>query len=84
MYYGVFYDKDGTIHLWPNEDKEQCETKLYEMLKDERIYIRCDRTTIIKRELSGDNQYVFGCPNSLNIKDKFDKDLKKGKVEFEK
>ena len=52
-------------------------------MKDKRIYDRVDRTTIIKREIK-ENDYVFGCPKSLNIKDKFDKALKKGKVDFEK
>ena len=82
MYYAVFYSKDGTIHLWPNEDKLACEEKLMGLLKDHRVYERCDRTTIIKRELA-DGQYVFGSPNSLNAKEKFDKQLKKGMVEFE-
>ena len=38
MYYAVFYSKDGTIHLWPNETKDGCEEKLLEILKDERVY----------------------------------------------
>ena len=83
MYYAVVYCKDNTIHLWQSKSKEECETKLFEMLKDKRIYDRVERTTIIKRDVK-DNQYVFGCPNSLNIKDKFDKALKRNKVEFER
>lgn len=83
MYFAVLYLKDKTIHLWPNESKEACEEKLYNLLKDERVYLRVDRTTIIKRELKEEDAYVFGCPASLNIKEKFAKDLEKGKVEFE-
>lgn len=78
MYYAVFYSTDGTIHLWPNETKEGCEQKLLDILKDYRVYERCDRTTIIKRELNGD--YVFGSPKSLNIKDKFDRLARKGEI----
>lgn len=83
MYFAVVYCKDKTIHLWQNESKEECENKLFEMLKDKRVYDRVERTTIIKREIK-DNEFVFGSPNSLNIKEKFDKALKKNKVEFER
>ena len=84
MYYAVIYCKDSTIHLWQADTKEACEEKLFNLMKDKRVYDRVDRTTIIKRELKEDNQYVFGSPNSLDIKAKFDKALKKHKVEFEK
>ena len=83
MYYATIYCKDKTIHLWQAETKEECEQKLFDLMKDKRVYDRIDRTTIIKREIK-DNQYVFGCPQSLNIKAKFDKALKKGIVEFER
>jgi len=83
MYYAVIYCKDKTIHLWQNESKQECENKLFELLKDKRVYDRVERTTIIKREIK-DGDYVFGCPKSLNIKEKFDKALKKNQVEFEK
>ena len=83
MYYAVIYCKDKTIHLWGAETKQECEDKLFNLMKDKRVYDRVERTTIIKRELKEDT-YVFGSPNSLNIKDKFDKALKKHKVEFEK
>ena len=81
MYYATIYCKDGTIHLWQADTKEACEQKLFDLMKDKRVYDRVDRTTIIKREVK-DNQYVFGSPNSLNIKEKFDKALKKNKVAF--
>ena len=81
MYFAVIYCKDGTIHLWPNSEKEACEEKLYNLLKDKRVYDRTERTTIIKRDIK-EGDYVFGSPNSLNVVEKFDKDLKKGKVEF--
>lgn len=83
MYYAVIYCKDKTIHLWQNESKQECENKLFELLKDKRVYDRVERTTIIKRGIK-DGDYVFGCPKSLNIKEKFDKALKKNQVEFEK
>ena len=85
-HYAVFYSKDGTIHLWPGESKEDCERKLYDMLKDKRVHDRCRRTTIIKRDAKtvGEEEFVFGSPASLNVLEKFDKDLSRGKVEFEK
>ena len=71
MYYATIYCKDGTIHLWPAPTREECEAKLYELFEDERILERTDRTTIIKREFGlSDNRYIFGCPESLNIKAK--------------
>lgn len=82
MYFATIYCTDNTIHLWPAETKEECEAKLLDLLKDRKVYDRVDRTTIIKRELQG-NQYVFGSPESLNIKAKFDKLLKRGQIEFE-
>lgn len=83
MYYAVIYCKDNTIHLWQSETKEACETKLFNLMKDKRVYDRVERTTIIKRELKDDNKFIFGSPASLDIKTKFDKALKKHKVEFE-
>ena len=70
MYYAVFYATDGTIHLWPNESKDECEQKLLRMLEKLDVYERCDRTTIIKREIVDGNKYIFGCPKSLNMKER--------------
>lgn len=83
MYFAVIYCKDKTIHLWQNESKEECENKLLDLLKDKRVYDRAERTTIIKRDIK-ENDFVFGSPNSLNMKDKFDKLLKKHKIDFER
>lgn len=75
MYYAVFYATDGTIHLWPNETREGCESKLMEMLEDHKTHSRCKRTTIIHRDdkAVGEDGFIFGSPNSLNILAKFDK-----------
>lgn len=83
MYFATIYCTDGTIHHWPAETKEECENKLLELMKDVKVYNRVDRTTIIKRELKDNNKYVFGCPESLNMKKKFDKLLKKNLINFE-
>lgn len=80
VYYAVIYCTDGTIHLWKADTKEECENKLFELLKDKRVFDRCERTTIIKREFT--DKYLFGNPDSLNIKAKFEKALKKHKVDF--
>lgn len=82
MYFATIYCKDNTIHLWPAETKEACEEKLLNLLKDHKVYDRVDRTTIIKRELQ-EGQYVFGSPESLNIKAKFDKLRNRGQIDFE-
>ncbi len=81
MYFATIYCTDGTIHCWPAETKEECEEKLLNTLKDKRVFDRTDRTTIIKRDVK--TKYVFGSPNSLNMKVKFEKLLKKGKIDFE-
>ena len=83
MYFAVIYCKDKTIHLWQNESKEECEKKLLDLLKNKQVYDRVERTTIIKRGIK-ENDFVFGSPNSLNMKDKFDKLLKKHKIDFER
>jgi len=84
MYYAVFYDKDGSVHMWPNESKERCLEVLYETLKCKRNHDRCARTTVITREVPNDfDYYVFGKPESLNVLKKFDKDIKAGKAKFE-
>lgn len=71
MYYATIYCTDKTIHLWPAETREECEQKLYTLLEDPRVLERVDRTTIIKRENGLNNSnYIFGCPESLNIKPK--------------
>ena len=80
-YFAVIYCVDGTIHLKEADTKEACEERLFNMLKDKRVYDKTERTTIIKRDIK-DNQYLFGSPNSLNIKEKFTKALKKNKVSF--
>ena len=85
-YYAVVYCHDGTIHLWEGESKEACEEKLFKVLSDKRCHDRCKRTTIIKRDAKsvGEEGYIFGAPDSLNILAKFDKVLAKGKVEYER
>ena len=82
MYFATIYCTDHTIHLWPAATREECEEKLLNLLKDRKVYDRVDRTTIIKREVQ-DGQYVFGSPESLNIKAKFDKLRKRGQIEFD-
>lgn len=86
QYYAVFYSTDGTIHLWAGDSKEDCEEKLFEMLKTKKIHDRCKRTTIICRDAKavGEEGYIFGSPKSLNILERFDKMLKKGQIEYEK
>lgn len=77
MYYATIYCKDKTIHLWPAPTREECEQKLFDLLQDPKVFNRVDRTTIIKREFGlSNNEYIFGCPESLNIKPKVEKKLR--------
>lgn len=80
MYYGVVYCKDSTIHLFSADTKDKVSAMLFDLMKDKRVYDRVERTTIIKRNTN--SAYVFGCPLSLDMKSKFDKMLKRHKVEF--
>lgn len=80
MYFAVFYSTDGTIHLWPSDDKKACEAKLLKMLRDPRVYERCARTTIIKREVKDGDSFIFGSPASLNMLTKLKKSSKKKTV----
>lgn len=78
-YYAVFYSKDGTIHLWPSEAKENqqqdCLDKLKGMIQnDSQIAERCKATTVIKRDMSQFKEgYIFGHSKSLDVAPKEEK-----------
>ena len=82
-YYAVYYNKDGTITLWKGDSREQCHQRLLSVMRIKKWHDRCDRTTIIKRNAK-ELPYIFGKPESLNILEEFDKQLKKGKECFNK
>lgn len=61
QYYLVIYCNDGTIHLWPAVDKEECLQKLEDMLTYEKVKKVYKDATIIKRDMSNyKDGYIFG------------------------
>lgn len=68
-YYGVFYSKDKTIHLFPGDTKEECLDRLdYLVNSDPRVAERALATTVIKRDMDNFKEgFIFGNPKSLNV-----------------
>lgn len=65
-YFAVVYSPDGTIHLWPGENQEQCLNKLKEVYADAPD--RVQATTVIKRDMDNfKDGMIFGNPKSLNV-----------------
>ena len=80
LHYAVFYSKDGSVHLFPAETREEAVQDLMNCLSHKRWHDRCARTTIIKRQV--EDEFIFGKPESLNVLSTFDKKLKKGEIEY--
>lgn len=60
-YFLVVYCKDGTIHLWPGDSKQDCLLKLADMLTNEKIVGRYKDSTVIKRDMSNfKDGLIFG------------------------
>lgn len=60
-YFLTVYCKDGTIHLWPGDSKQDCLMKLADMLTDKRIVERYKDSTVIKRDMSNfKDGLIFG------------------------
>lgn len=68
-YFGVFYSKDNTIHLFPGDTQEECLDKLdYLINSDPRVKERCLATTVVKRDMDNFKEgFIFGNPKSLNV-----------------
>lgn len=60
-FYLVYYCKDGSIHLLPQDTKEECQKVLTKMLSTKATRDRYDNAMIIKRNLDAyDKGYIFG------------------------
>ena len=67
-HYLVIYSKDGSIHLWPANSRQECIKKANDMYSKEKVRELIEATTIIRRDIE-ENKKLFGCPKSLNIMD---------------
>lgn len=57
-YFAVIYLTDGTVHLWPGEDKEKCKELIKEISGTE-YKERIRETRIVKRNLDNYDNGLF-------------------------
>lgn len=66
QHYLIVYCNDGTIHLWPGKDYNECTMKLKKMKENKKIISKIKSSTIIKRDTSYFKEgLMFGKKNIL-------------------
>lgn len=70
-HFGIAYLKNGGMSFTkPKNTRDEVIKVLEDTLKDSNLASQIERTTIIVREVDETKenwQYIFGCPNSLNL-----------------